>query len=313
MNTPDSLKEALAALARRPGLHLALLFGLTFGLAKIQHPRKAAFQARNSRHDDPLSSLLGDGRKLFANHFYTKADVYFHSGFYPTILDNQESHRTAHMAEDAGVTSSKNTGDEEQFLGPVRNWIDAHGRKHFPSVHTHLGQDSPDGRKSVEREILPWLRFSSKLDPNRVETYTVAAYWLRRTGGHVEAEQFLREGLRANPDSPEILFELGRCREDASDSDRARNIWELAWRHWQERESAKPVEERDRFLASQLLIHLARLESRAGHRDRCLHWLSVLLPLKPNPEEIRKRIAEVQAGLPLGDTDDAPGQAGKIP
>ena len=55
--------------------------------------------------------------------------------------------------------------------------------------HTHLEGGN-------EREILPWLRLSAELDPQRVETYTVAAYWLRAVGKMVEAEHFLREGLR---------------------------------------------------------------------------------------------------------------------
>lgn len=194
-------------------------------------------------------------------------------------------------------------------MGDVANWIDGHGRKHFPSVHTHLGQDSPDVHKNAEREILPWLKFSAKLDPNKIETYTVAAYWLRRTGGDIEAEQFLREGLRANPGSAEIIFELGRCRADAKDPERARNLWELAWKRWQEQESGKPREEWNHFLASQILMHLARLQSREGHRDRCLHWLETLAPLKPNPAEILKRIAEVKAGLPLSATDTDPAPA----
>ena len=43
------------------------------------------------------------------------------------------------------------------------------------------------------------------------ETYTVTAYWLRERMGKVdEAEKFLREGLRENPDSYEIMYELGR-------------------------------------------------------------------------------------------------------
>jgi len=31
--------------------------------------------------------LLGDGRRLFANHFFIMADVYFHSGYYPSVFD----------------------------------------------------------------------------------------------------------------------------------------------------------------------------------------------------------------------------------
>ena len=56
---------------------------------------------------------------------------------------------------------------------------------------------------------------------------------------------------------------------------------------------------------------LVRNGKREGHRDRCLHWLETLAPLKPNPAEILKRIAEVKAGLPLSatDTDPAPAEA----
>ncbi|MGA1238246.1 MAG: hypothetical protein ACO34E_15445, partial [Limisphaerales bacterium] len=37
-----------------------------------------------------LSMLLGDGRRLFANHFFAKADAYFHRGRYPTIFDQRQ-------------------------------------------------------------------------------------------------------------------------------------------------------------------------------------------------------------------------------
>lgn len=284
----------------RSRIAIAALLVLTFCLATMIHPTMTALHARNPRYDDPLASLMGDGRKLFANHFYVKADAYFHSGFYPSIFDNRESHQTPHMAEDAGVVEGRNTGDEEHFLGQASNWIDRHGRKHFPSVHTHLGDDSPDGHKNVEREILPWLRLSAELDPNKTETYTVAAFWLRRTGSGFEAEQFLREGLKLNPDNVEILFELGRCRFDAKDSSRARNLWELAWNRWQEQELGKPLEDQNRFLASQILIHLAVLESREANRERCLQWLERLVPLKSDPTEIQKRIVEVREGQTLG-------------
>src|SRR5437667_4857091 len=79
------------------------------------------------------------------------------------------------------------------------------------SVNELASQSRGDlGESSDVREILPWLRLSAELDPNSVRTYTVAAYWLRERMGKVaEAEQFLREGLRANPGSYAILFELG--------------------------------------------------------------------------------------------------------
>ena len=53
---------------------------------------------------------------------------------------------------------------------------------------------------------MPWLQISQELDPHRVDTYLVTAYWLRNRMHKVnEAEQFLREGLRANPGNAAIL------------------------------------------------------------------------------------------------------------
>ena len=53
------------------------------------------------------------------------------------------------------------------------------GRKFRVTEHKHLSGDS------TERELLPWLKISAELDPQRVETYTVAAYWLRPRNVHL--------------------------------------------------------------------------------------------------------------------------------
>src|SRR6266566_9603446 len=67
-------------------LILLLLIGTCFSLSTILQPRAATW---SGRHDsgNVLKVLLGDGRRLFANHFFVKADVYFHSGYYPSIFD----------------------------------------------------------------------------------------------------------------------------------------------------------------------------------------------------------------------------------
>ena len=90
-----------------------------------------------------------------------------------------------------------------------------------------------------ESEILPWLKISAALDPQKIETYTVAAYWLRDLGRIKEAERFLRQGLLNNPESYEILFELGRLYYDNNhDLVRARKFWDLALRRWSEQQAA---------------------------------------------------------------------------
>src|SRR5258708_6841409 len=106
-----------------PHLAIIALLVLCFGLAAKLDSWFQAWEGSRTESGDPLSVMLGDGRRLFANHFYTKADNYFHSGFYPTIYDNREAFQTAHMAEDTGAVGSNNHGDEENFLGKPRDWI----------------------------------------------------------------------------------------------------------------------------------------------------------------------------------------------
>lgn len=288
-----------------PRYWLALLFVGAFTLATILAPGLRQWSNRKSSRS-VLASLMGDSRRLFANHFFIQADVYLHSGYYPSIFDSADFHNAAAEAA-VGLESHDSHEHEEHhdeehddheehnFLGQPRNWIDAFGRHFFPSKHTHLGEDG-EGIGAV-REILPWIKLSAELDPEHVESYTVAAYWLRQMNKNIEALQFLREGLRANPGSYEILFELGRCYEERSDSERARNLWELALRRWQDQEASQ--EEPNHLMLAQILTHLIRLEAHANRRDQAVVYLEMLKHISPNPQAVQKRIEEVQAGLPF--------------
>ncbi len=255
----------------------------------------------------PLRIAIGDGQKIFAGQFYRKADVYFHSGMYPSIFDNNESFKTAHIGEDAGATGSKNTGDEENFLGKDRDIIDRFSRNFFPSRHTHLeAGDAPhetsskelaEGESGEVREILPWLKIAQELDPEEPLTYTVTAYWLRRQMGKPrEAELLLREGLKNLPDHPALQFELGRIYfENNRDVARARNIWRHAAATWQRQESAKP--EPDRFIQEQILTHLAKLEEQAGNLPQAIDYWQQAGNLMPERAGIPERIKELRQKL----------------
>jgi len=221
-------------------LILLLLAAACFSLSTILQPRATLW---SGRHDsgNVLKVLLGDGRRLFANHFFVKADVYFHSGYYPSVFDQAQAPKDSHhMTSKEGSQTEEEHEKAMNFLRPPKDWIERFGRHFLITEHTHLAGGN-------EREILPWLRLSAELDPQRVETYTVAAYWLRNMGKISEAEQFLHEGRRANPDSPEILFELGRLYyESEHDAARSRNVWELALRKWTAHEYGQ--KEPDMFL-----------------------------------------------------------------
>jgi tetratricopeptide (TPR) repeat protein len=252
---------------------------------------------------NPLDVFIGEGQKMFATHFYRKADVYFHRGGYPTIFDNTESYKTSHVAEDAGATDHEHESDEHNFLSDPLDIIDRFNRNFFPSKHTELGEDfpgapaaNPDGKDGdVEvREILPWLRAAAALDPEMPETYTVTAYWLRRKLGKVkEAELFLREGLRNVPGNPAILFELGRIYfENHKDPTRARNLWRQGVTEWQRQEAAK--REPDRFIFAQLQGNLAKLEEQEGNLAEAIaHW-ELIESTSPASATIQAKLAELR-------------------
>jgi tetratricopeptide (TPR) repeat protein len=285
-----------------------LLLTMAFGMAAWLGPRYDALGGRGSGEGGVMEILLGDSRKLMASHFFVKADVYYHSGHYPTIFDPANQEDRDHLAVAITSQSSEHADEhgedcpgghsEYGFLAPPLDWIDRLSRNFYPSRHTHLrvGID--------EREVLPWLRISASLDPKRPATYTVAAYWLRHRLGRPDvAEQFLREGWRANPDSYEILFELGRLQaENRKDDMRARNLWELALKKWHLQNDV--LAEKDNFAAEQILANLAELEKRNGRPEQALDRLRELKPLSPHPEAIQRQIDDLNAGHP------APGAPG---
>jgi len=279
-----------------PLLVLTALLALAFTLATGLASRAEGWSVR-AKSDNVFGMMFGDGRKLFANHFFTMADVYFHSGYYPSVFDQNSEEQKEIISASHGKKESEEDEKNEDFLGKPKDWIDAFGRHFRITQHTHLENNN-------EREILPWLRLAADLDPQKIETYTVGAFFLREHMGRTqEAEAFLREGLRNNPDSCEILFELGRLyRDGLHDAGRARNVWELGVKKFQLRSPEQQKE--DKLVLDNLAINLARLEEDAGNYGQAIHWFRLAQTVSPLPESLQKQIDEVQkkldAATPLG-------------
>ena len=266
-------------------LVLTLLLVICFSLATMLQPRAATW-SRSAQSGSVLKVLLGDGRRLFARQFYEQADVSFHSGYYPSIFDVREKPKDSPMA--GGHAEHDEAEHERQMaMGQPQDWIEAFGRHFRVTEHTHL-------EHGQEREILPWLRLSAELDPQRVETYTVASYWLcKRLGKVKEAEEFLRDGLRNNPNSYEILYELGRLySEEKHEPDRARNIWDLALARWTSQEAGK--KEPDLFQLDQIAVHLAALEDQAGNYQRAIGLFELAKKASPHPVGLQNQIDEIR-------------------
>jgi tetratricopeptide (TPR) repeat protein len=262
---------------------LALAFTLATGVAS-----SAENWSQRKKSGNVFGMMFGDGRKLFANQFFTMADIYFHSGYYPSVFDRagkeSEITETSH-----GHTDTPDDEIKEDFFGKTKDWVDAFGRNFRITEHTHL-------EKGNEREILPWLRLAADLDPQKTETYTVGAFFLREHLGRTnEAEAFLREGFRNNPDSCEIIFDLGRLYRDKGDAVRARNLWELGARKYLTLDAAG--QKYNKVIFDSILVNLARLEEAAGNYAPALNWLRAAQKVSPNPEALQVQIDAVQKKL----------------
>jgi hypothetical protein len=267
-----------------PYLVLALVLTVCFTLATGIEPRAATWSNR-SKSDNVFSMLFGDGRRLFANQFFTMADVYFHSGYYPSIFDLREEGPKEIVAESHGHTDSPEDEIKEDFLGKPKDWIDRFGRHFRITEHTHLEHGN-------EREILPWLRLAADMDPQKIETYTVGSFFMRlHLNQPREAEAFLREGLRNNPDSYEILFELGRLyNENYHDAGRARTSGN-SLRRWLQLDPQAQKENKLGF--EEITVHLAQLErtpaTGAGHP-----LVSSRPKVSPDPNALQQQIDEIK-------------------
>lgn len=292
-----------------PGLILLLLLSLAFSTLTFVLPKYLVWADVHAHGDSLLASFMGDSRRLFANQLFTEADVYMHSGYYPTIFDTKKLHEPkpnsskiqeleAHVAHEK-EEHENHAGHEEHeeeggdFLGKPLDWIDSFSRHFFITEHSHLENGN-------EREMLPWLKLSAEMDPNQIDTYTVGAFWLRVSLKRPkEAEEFLREGLRYNPNNPELLLELGKIYlENYKDVDHARNVWELAKTRWYKLEA--PKEHPDTLLLEEIVARLADMEFKAGNYQNALVNYKLLRSISPVPQVIDEHVRKTQEMIDSG-------------
>ena len=268
-----------------PLITLAGLVSLAFTLATGLVSRAENWSS-HAPADNLFGMMFGDARQLFANQFFTMADVYFHSGYYPSVFDQNASAEKEIISQSKGKKETEEDEKNEDFLGRPKDWIEAFGRHFKITQHTHLENGN-------EREILPWLRLAAELDPHKIDVYTVGAFYLREhLNRPAEAEIFLREGLRENLGNCEILFELGRVYQDGlHDRDRARNVWELGVKKY-EGLSAEQQKE-SKLTYEEIVVHLGRLEDEAGNYPQAVEWLRAAQKVSPLPGALQKQIDEI--------------------
>lgn len=280
-------------------MRAVLLLVIGFCLSSWLEPWSHHWQGNSRKSGDVITVALGDSRKLFARHFYVKADAYFHNGYYPSIYDAVD--KELHMTAGSGGAPEKHEG-EADFLGKPKDWIDRFSRHFFPSMHTHLGEEECEHCKhgeaheqhekavesgGLEREMLPWFKLAASLDPEQPQTYVVAAFWLSTKLEKVdEAEYFLREGLRANPGHYAILYELGRIAyKHRKQTARARNLWVLALENFQKADQA--TQDSELLMHCQILGSLAKLEQEEKNNAEAIRYFTELKKYSPFKEQVQ--------------------------
>lgn len=269
----------------------ALLLTICFTLAVTLELRNSN-PAGRSQSNNAFKLLFGEGQRLFANEFYVMGDVYFHSGYYPSIFDKQEGQSDILEAVRGQSDNDEDTTNVD-FFGAPTDWVNRFGSHFRVNQHTHLDQGAE------AQEILPWMKLAADTNPQMIETYTVAAYWLRRSVHNPkEAEAFLRQGLRNNPGNCEILFALGQIyNEDYHDAARARNVWLAALRYWRSQSDDAKESVGNRRLYDAILVELAYLEKSAGNWAQAIQYFEIAKPVSPNPNDIQKLIDEARQKL----------------
>ncbi len=180
------LWPALAALLLAAGIQAALNF------SGAELPQRSA---------DSLFTLISDDtRQVVSQAMLDKADEYFHGGL--RVADCTMDHAAEPVPHGAAGHDCGNHcshAPEHRRGFPPFAWINAHIHA---QEHRHLSDE-----RSVE--LLPWIVAATRTSPRNSQAYEIGSYILNRmTDTPQVAIDFLKEGIRNNPDSPELEVSL---------------------------------------------------------------------------------------------------------
>ncbi|MDD2599106.1 MAG: hypothetical protein PHO37_07770 [Kiritimatiellae bacterium] len=227
---------ALAALLLAAALQSALR------LSSRELPQRSA--------DSILTMISDDTRRVVSGTMMTKVDEYFHGGVKAqscTVCAADEAHSEGaeddHHHDHDHATPQHVTG-----FNPVA-WINA--RIHAQE-HRHLSD-----QRSVE--LLPWVVAASRASPHNIQAYEVGSYILNRMSDKPQiAVGFIKEGIKNNPESPELEVTLGEmCYNTLKDQPQAAAAFERALAKSLAR--TKNLTEDDLFLRLKIYFYLGRM------------------------------------------------------
>jgi len=235
---------------------LLLLWGVAFSMAA-----QLTLNPLNILSNDMSMAerLLGASRVAFGNSFFEEADNYFHKG----------------------VTHVHQSAFSNDFFQTLEAAIE-------PSGHMH-----PEG---VEvSEIMPWLRFTTKMDPNNVDAYLTTAYWLEGSIRRPDvAEAILREAQLNNPRDYRVVNARAKMLFGTGDDAKAEMLLDTAIKLWPS--SMNPEDQQARLDLAQMLSYRAFLFELKSDRERALDMFKRAYVVMPSNKSLEQRIAALERG-----------------
>ncbi|MFH1995368.1 MAG: tetratricopeptide repeat protein [Candidatus Omnitrophota bacterium] len=226
---------------------------------------------------DTLYKILGGFRDYLSWMSLVNADSVFHGGI------RQENCPDAfHFSVEAIRPASGHREDEHDHsrhaedLGP--NILPKIAHAIAVTEHKHL-------TGAEEREILPWLYYTVKLNPHNELAYVLGGYWVGvRLKKPSEAVKFLLEGVSNNPNSWRIHQAIGEVYYMAEGD------FEKALRYLERAKELSERENIDKFDKRVLYVPLAEAYARIGKPERSLELYEELLTDFPNNQIVQERI-----------------------
>jgi hypothetical protein len=102
-------------------------------------------------------------------------------------------------------------------------------------------------------------------------------------------------GLRHNPGSPDILFELGRLyAESYQETNRARNVWLAAAHNWRPMSGTNDAAVANNFIYEKITTQLGQTERAEGHPQAAISWFEKAKTVSQTPDALQDLIDSIQ-------------------
>jgi tetratricopeptide (TPR) repeat protein len=252
---------------------LAFIFSC---LLIIKSPlENATFQSR-SADSGVFTKMSKTTRAIIAYWCLEKADEYFHNGV---------PHKQKKAFND--------------------DWYQQLRRNLLSEEHVHISG-------TRVKEIMPWLWLSAEANPDEVETWLIAAFWLASEVAQPDlAEKVLLSSQQVVGANYKIKLELGRLCLKQNRIKEAERYFDAGLALWPGKYNPEDPETKND--KAKLLVYRAFLYEHSGKPAQAINVLNQALAIFPEREHLRKWIKELETGSATTSGKDIISQMQEVP